>query len=241
MTKEELIAKVIENENSAFTELDASNLSAMSEDCLKRLYLSLVSLPATHHSVSVKNNAGVSIDNETLEHEENVKNEPPTKEDIDVQKWKRSLLEVQAKVNALRQEEQVLLKSLSGRGVSARSVFNILSLDLTESDIDIFVQNSRNPNAEILREAISIRNQQRQSLIDSIVMNSGGLYTVEELRNKNSDELQKLSELSSRRVSEPEMTTNTSFNWQGAGIADLSVTNLGSYGDPLALPSTWEP
>ena len=181
----------------------------------------------------------VSVKNETLQSED-VKKDIPTKEDLEVQKWKRALLEVQAKVNTLRKEEKQLLKSLSSYGIPAASVFNVSALDLTESEIDIFVQNSQSPIAHVMREAIATRNQQRQTLIDSIVMNSGGLYTVEELVNKSSDELNKLSELSNRRMSEPEMES-ASFNWQGAGIADMTVTNLGNYGDPLQLPSTWEP
>jgi hypothetical protein len=238
MTKDELVTKLIEKENSAFTESDKSDLSGMPEDFLKRLYLSLLQ-PSSSHSVSVSNRTDISIQNETSEQGDGVQNAPPTKEDLEVQKWKRALMEVQAKVNSLRQEEKVLLKSLHAYGVSAKSVFNISALDLTEADIDIFVRNSQNPIAQMMREAITIRNQQRQTLVDSIVMNSGGLYTSEELLNKNSDELRKLSELSNRRVSEPEMTS-ASFNWQGAGIADMSVMNLGDYGDPLALPSTLE-
>jgi hypothetical protein len=238
ITKDELVTKVIEKENSAFTDSDKSDLLNMPEDFLKRLYISLLQ-PTSAHSVSVSNNADVSGKDETSQQTENVKNESPTKEDLEIQKWKRDLLEVQAKVSALRQEEKALLKSLGGYGISAKSVFNG-ALDLTESDIDLFVSNSQSPIAEIMREAIVTRNQQRQRLIDSIIVNSGGLYTVEELSNKNSDELQKLSELSSRRAPEPEMT-NLPLNWQGAGIADLTITNLGNYGDPLALPSTWEP
>ncbi|MDR2116767.1 MAG: hypothetical protein LBP87_10360 [Planctomycetaceae bacterium] len=238
MEKQELLAKIIENENSAFTDSDSPSLSELPDDFLKRLYLCLIQ-PA--QSVTVKSNTDVPVKNNTVEQTDTVQNAPLTKEDLEISKWKKALLEVQAKLNALRQEEKILLKSLASYGVTAKSIFNASALDLTEADIDVFVQNSQNPIAQIMREAITIRNQQRQTLIDAIVTNSGGLYTVEELMDKGSDELQKLSHLSARRIPEPEMM-NPPLNWQGAGIADMSVTNLGvDYGDPLQLPSTWEP
>jgi hypothetical protein len=243
MIKQELVDKIIEHENSAFTKSDSGDLSAMPNDFLKRLYLSLIQ-PSVGQSVTSSvstQNIDVSVKNDTEHQEDTVKNAPPTKEELDVMQWKRDLLSVQAKINALRQEEKMLLKSLATYGVSAKSIFNIAASDLTEAEIDIFVQNSKHPLAHIMREAITIRNQQRQTLVDSIVVNSGGLYTAEELMDKDSDELQKLSDLSSRRTSEPEMV-NIPLNWSGAGIADMTVANLGiDYGAALPLPNTWEP
>jgi hypothetical protein len=247
MKKQEIVEKIIENENSAFTKTDLADLSAMPDDFLKRLYLSVFSPSAGQSvtqtvtkSISTEGGTDIPVNNDT-EQKNTVQNAPPTKEELEVQQWKRDLLTVQAKINALRQEEKVLLKSLATYGVSVKSIFNISALDLTEADIDIFVHESKNPIAQIMREAITVRNQQRQTFVASIVANSGGLYTAEELMDKSSDELQKLSALSSRRMPEPEMT-NHSLNWQGAGIADMSITNLGvDYGAPLELPSTWQP
>ncbi|MDR3197961.1 MAG: hypothetical protein LBU34_08860 [Planctomycetaceae bacterium] len=234
MKKQELIEKVVQNENSAFTELDESSLSAMPEDFLKRLYLSLV--PPSRQSAPVKDTA---LQTDAVQNTV-AQNAVPTKEDLEISKLKRALLEVQAKLNALRHEEKDVIKTLSSYGITVKSVFNESVTNITEADIEVFVHNSKNPIAQIIREALDTRNQQRQVMVEAIVMNSGGLYTAEELMTKTSEELDKLSQLSARRMPDPEMT-NPPLNWQGAGIADMSVTNLGvDYGSPLALPTTWD-
>jgi hypothetical protein len=228
MRKQDFIEKLVENENSAFTETDIASLEAMPEDFLKRLYLSLI-LPLRQ--------SGLSDEGKVKQTESVQNNAIPTKDDLEISRLKRSLLEVQAKLNALRQEEKEVIKVLSTHGVTAKSILNA---SMTEADLDVFVHNSQNPIAQIIREALVTRNQQRQMMIDKIVMNSGGLYTAEELMPKTSEELQKLEQLSIHNVSAPEMT-NPPLNWVGAGIADMNVMNLGvDYGDPLLLPTTWE-
>jgi hypothetical protein len=222
MNKSELIAKLLHNENSAFTDTDENKLAALSDDMLKRLYLSATTQPAnsgTPVTVPVTNTASAQVN-------------------ARINELKQSLLTVQSNLRAEINKEKKVLMELEAEGIKAKPIMNEA---IANTDIEQFVQNSQSPVASVLREALEERNKNRQALIEVIVTNSDGLYANEELVCKTTDELQKLAALSSKQTGQP-VATNVSnesvLNWQGAGIGNLSIVNDDFA--PLNTMSTWD-
>jgi hypothetical protein len=224
MDKNELITKLVQNVNSAFTDSDADEFAAMSEDMLKRLYLSVINTPVQ----TVVKDAQKPIENanEKTEVQETVR------------KLKESLLTVQASIQNSLAAEQKIINELVTYGVTtAKSVINESMIDF-----DSFVQNSTSPVAQVMREALDVWNNSRQTLINTIVTNS--LFSPEELEKETTEKLKKLASLANKQgVDNKQMSVrdnNPVFNWQGAGISNLPIVNDTFDTSPLLIPSTWE-
>jgi hypothetical protein len=224
MTKNELVAKIIQNENSAFTESDEPELLALSEDVLKRLCLSAIQKPVQNTALP------------NTQHVENVAQADSPK----VQQLKEALVAIQANIRDTLNKEAATITELAKLGIKTKAVQNAATL--TDADITSFVQTAQTPLAQVLREAVEERNKNRQALIDRIVTNSDGLFAANELLSKTTDELHKLATLSVKQnAAQPQNIANTAavFNWQGAGINDLQVVNAADV-EPLVAPGTWD-
>ncbi|MDR2170677.1 MAG: hypothetical protein LBP59_11085 [Planctomycetaceae bacterium] len=231
MNKNELISKLTQNDETAFTEADSKELDALSEDLLKRLCLSTIQQsPAskTVNNVNATNNANKQSATVTNQQQNNNK----------LRELKESLLAIQSTIQNNLNTEKKLLSELSAFGVTSKSVVNESMIDF-----DSFVHNSTSPVAQVIREALEVRNHNRQALIDSIVTNSGGLFDVVELENESTEKLQKLAAMATKQSNQITVNENLSsppLNWQGAGVGDLSIINDANDTEPLLIPSTWE-
>ena len=227
MERKEIIDRLIQNENSVYTEADIELLNAMPEDFLKRTYLSAIgNIAANKSNTSVANSSDEQFQRA-------------------VSAGTQALKNVQKKIFELRATESQMLEELSGLGIAEKSIFNVDYSTISESDIDAFVQNSHSPVAQVLREALEIRNRGRVELISQVIANSHGLFTEEDLRHKTAEELHKLAALSggpAQQYGAPPMQFDSpGMNWQGAGMGNIPITNEAAGGEPLGLPSTFTP
>lgn len=236
MERKELIHKLISNEHSAFSEADLDILNGMSDDILKRIFLSTSAAGSSF--APKKTDAAVS--NQVT--------------DEQVQKaitaCMQTLKKVQKQIFELRAAESKVLDDLSKLGANEKSIFNVDYSTISEADINLFVQNSQSDAAQVLREALEIRNRGRADLISQVITNSNGLFTEEDLLYKTLEELQKLATLAggSGNVQQlgalpaPLIQPNGSvLNWQGAGIGNIPIVNEAGGGEPLGLLSTFDP
>jgi hypothetical protein len=159
----------------------------------------------------------------------------------------QSLKKVQKQIFELRAAESKVLDDLHKLGANEQSIFNVDYQAISEADINLFVQNSQSDVAQVLREALEIRNQGRVDLIAQVITNSNGLFSEEDLHYKTLEELQKLATLAggssgnSRQLGAlpaPMLVDGIVQNWRGAGMGNIPVMNEASGGEPLGLMST---
>jgi hypothetical protein len=229
MDKKELIDKLIQNENSPYSEADIEHLSTLPDDILKRTFLAIATPPAK----SSKKNEGKSINNATDEQVEKA-----------ISASRQSLKTVQKQIFELRAAEAKVLDDLSKLGSGDKSIFNVDYSAISESDIELFVQNSQSEVAQVLREALELRNHGRIELMTQVITNSGGLFSEEDLQFKSSEELRKLAALSCNSAQHGALPmtlpqVNGVQNWQGAGMGNALIVNEAGGGEPLGLPSTF--
>ena len=231
MDKKTLIDKLIQNENSPYSEADIEHLNSLPDDLLKRTYLAIAAPPA--NTPSSKKREGQSVNNMTDEQVEKA-----------ITASKQSLKTVQKQIFELRATEAKVLDDLGKLGASETSIFNVDYSTISDADIELFVQNSQSEVAQVLREALEIRNQGRIELMTQVIANSGGLFTEEDLQYKSSEELQKLATLANNSVQygAPPMAlppVNNPPNWQGAGMGNALIMNEAGGGEPLELPKSF--
>ena len=161
MTK--LIEKLISDPNSPFNESDRKELSKLDPATLKRLAIGISS-------------AEVSVSNVDL----------IASMQADLSECQKDLVELIETEHAIRQE-------LEGHGVASSSVLKQFvsvhnqapqSSELSEKEVMDYVHKSSSVTAMVLREALAAREQSRKHSIETIVHNSNGMYTVEELKQK---------------------------------------------------------
>jgi len=181
MERKELISRLIQNEHSAFSEADIETLDGMSEDMLKRIFLST---SAASNSFTPKR-TDVVVNNQ-------IEDEQAQKA---IANCMQSLKKVQKQIFELRAAESKVLDDLSKLGADEKSIFNVDYQAISEDDINLFVQNSQSDVAQVLREALEIRNRGRVDLISQVITNSNGLFSEEDLHTKTLEELQKLATL----------------------------------------------
>jgi len=235
MERKELISTLIANEHSAFSEADIEILDGMPDDMLKRIFLST---SAAGNSFAPKK-ADVVVNNQ--------------EEDEQIQKaiasGMQSLKKVQKQIFELRATESKVLDDLHRLGANEQSIFNVDYQSISEADINLFVQNSQSDVAQVLREALELRNRGRVELIAQVITNSNGLFTEEDLHYKTSEELQKLATLAGGSggnaqrlgaIPAPMLVDGVVQNWRGAGMGNIPIMNEASGGEPLGLPSTFD-
>jgi hypothetical protein len=239
MERKELINRLITNEHSAFSDTDIEILEGMPDDMLKRIFLST---SAAGNSFAPKR-ADVAVNNH--EADEQVQKA--------VANCMQSLKKVQKQIFELRASESKILDDLNKLGSNEKSIFNVDYQAISEADINLFVQNSQSDVAQVLREALEIRNRGRVDLIAQVISNSNGLFSEEDLHYKTLDELQKLATLAGGNshsgggnaqrlgaLPAPLLVGSTVQNWRGAGMGNIPIANEATGGEPLGLLSTFD-
>ena len=220
-----LIEKIISDPNSPFSEDDVAELSKMKPATLKRLAIGMQT-----QDIAVSNASLIEARMEDLEN------------------CQKDLMEIIGVEQSIRQE-------LKGLGVSTNTVLeqfvpvhnqakpNAVRFNTAEEAEDTLtaLRKSGFPIAYVIEEALAAREQSRQKSIETIVHNSGGQFTHEELRRKYTPELQKLAAcLENARQS----SYVPVHNYDGAAMADFApsggLTGVRQFGQPLDLPSTFQ-
>ena len=236
MKKNELIDKLVQNDNSAFLEDDIEQLKSLSTDMLKRICLSV--MKATGEGTVKQEPA--SVENSQID----------AKVADEILTTREALKSVQQQIYELRAAEAKILDELYRLGSNEQSIFNADKVAISEDDIATFVKNSKSEIAEVLREALELRNRGREDLIVQVITNSGGLFSKEDLRHKTSEELKKLAALSGGGIQnysqsmggahlDYDGTGSAVANWEGAGIGNVPIRNEVGGGEPLGLMSTF--
>lgn len=215
-----LLDRIINDPNSTFKEDDAAALAALPPEVLQRLAIGL-----QPQAVAVANEDGSSREVDLRE---------------DLQACQQDILSLLATEKDIRQE----LTGLSGTPQASvleqiLPVMNSAQGEVDEQAVADFVKNSQSVTAQVLREGLGARDANRAKAIDVIVSNSQ-LYTEAELRKKFTAELMKLADFVQqvRPAPQPEVAV---YNWDGAGIADQSVSqSTARFEAPLELPSTFQ-
>jgi len=106
----------------------------------------------------------------------------------------------------------------------------------TEELVQRFVNTSSSPMAEMIREGLDARKQGRSKAVQTIQQATNS-FTVEELDKMSTKELLKWAEV--LRIKRSSQFETPVYNWEGAGVADMSGNQSGGYlGAPLSVQST---
>jgi len=235
MNKKELIERLIQNENSPYSEVDVKELNALTDDMLRKIVLSIPPVNNTtvqQRDVPVKNDDADELSRKAI------------------MASQQALKKVQKQIYELRVAESKVLDDLDALGATEKSIFNIDHSKISDEDIHLFVQNSQSEVAQVLREALELRNHGRIELVAQVIANSGGLFSEDDLRCKTSEELRKLAALAGGNTQQASFgfhgampmqlrdRDGGAMDWRGAGIGNIPIMNEVGGGAPLNLPTT---